>query len=183
MGSSSRGQVVPSRIDNPYASPETEPSVAIAKAEAVRLSTHQQRIEWLGVWNVLCGLCGLLLTLTIAAIATNVSLLGALFWLAYWTTRTLAGAGMFQLKGWARWLGVGLHVFLTLSGVSSVVGLLGLWLLLSERGGEVFRHGGRLPDPARPASSPALLFLFTCLVLVNWAVPVWFFIFVLGPMV
>lgn len=173
-------------MESPYASPKTESSAALTRDEAVRLRTHQKRIEWLGLWNCICGVSGLLLTLSVVALAQDEGLgyiLGSLLWLAFWTARTAAGAGMFELKGWSRWLGIGVHALLTLSGVSIVVGVFGLWTLLSERGGLALERRGALPPDIRPAHSPGLVLLLAALVLVNWAVPLWFLVFVLGPMV
>lgn len=170
-------------MHNPYARPEADSTVALARADAEAQRTHRSRITWLGVWNVLCGLCGLLLTLSIVAIATEVGFLGAVLWLAFWTARTVAGAGMFEGKAWSRWLAVGVHALLTLSGVASVVGLFGLWVLLSEGGGRAYGAEVEVPPGTRPQHSPGLVLLLVCAMLANWAVPLWFFIFVLGPMV
>lgn len=168
-------------MHNPYATPESTPEPSEALQAQQRWSNHRSRVDWLGFWNLLCGVGGLLLTAFIALVASNVGPL-ILLWLVFWLARSLAGIGMLKRKPWGRWLAVGVHLLLCLSGVASVVGGFGLWVLLSDAGLQVFDPRAKEPD-LPPQHRNSFVGLLALLILVNWAVPVWFFIFVLGPMV
>jgi hypothetical protein len=154
----------------------------LALEDQQRMRTHHSRIAWLGFWNAFCGVAGLLFTAFVGLVATNVSPVGLVLWLLFWLARSLAGIGMVKSARWGRWLGVPVHLLLLLSGVASVVGGFGLWVLLSENGGRAFAPGEELPSLA-PEHNAGLVILLTAAVLVNWAIPLWLLIFVLGPMV
>lgn len=162
---------------NPYASPASAPGPLSPQAQ-LQVRTHQSRVRWLGYWNLACGVAGLLFTVFVGVVATEVNPL----WLLFWLARSLAGIGMIKLRLWGRWLGVLVHVLLCLSGVASVVGGFGLWVLLSDGGLQVFGPRAELP-PLQPKHHSGFVALLAFLVLLNWAVPLWILVFVLGPMV
>ena len=169
-------------MDNPYTSPASPPAPSQALRAQQRLSTHRSTTDWLGFWNAFCGIAGLLFTAFVALVATNVSPSGVLLWLLFWLARTMAGVGMLKRQRWGQWLGVGVHLLLCLSGVASVVGGFGLWVLLSEAGQRVFQPDVQIPS-LPPRHRKGLVALLALLVLLNWAIPLWLLIFVLGPMV
>lgn len=167
-------------MDKPYASPSASPILPTQVEQA--WSTHRSRVDWLGLWSALCGLAGLLLTAFVGLVATEVSPIGLTLWSLFWLARTLAGIGMLKRKVWGRWLGVLVHVLLCMSGVASVVGGFGLWVLLSDLGSQVFDPEVE-PSMLPPKHRKRFGALLALLVLLNWAVPLYVLVFVLGPMV